>query len=330
MTHWMKHIVLAATLAASLQPLASHAATMRVDAAPQPRAHAAAPSAAALTEAVSYHFQTIDYPGAANTALYAINARGGYVGAMKDAATGAYHAVHGQRGRIALLDPDGPVGQAARSWAFTTNALGEIGGVYIDADGHTHGFIHHPDGHVDTIDMPGAQATQVYGINDRGQFIGLYDDAAGVTHAYANFGNGFENIDLPGGQITVPLSINDSGQIAGEFVVTPDTAGYGFIRQADGRVSLHSAPDAPPEQTLYISINNRRQVLGTWFDADANPHNFVRRHGRYVPFELPADQGSVYTVAETINDQGDIVGYFFDSNFVAHGFLADRPLGGGR
>jgi hypothetical protein len=48
------------------------------------------------------------------------------------------------------------------------------------------------------------------------------------------------------------------------------------------------------------------------------------------PFDLPADQDSVRTMAETINDQGDIVGYFFDSNFVAHGFLADRPLDGGR
>lgn len=329
----MKHSALAAALVAWLLPLATQATTMRSDAAPavdvHATFHATFHASAAAGQAPTYHVQTIDYPGAANTALYAINARGGYVGAIKDAVTGAHHAVHGQRGRIALLDPDGPVGQAAQSWAFTTNVRGQIGGVYIDAAGHTHGFIHHPDGHVDTIDMPGAQATQVYGLNDRGQFIGLYDDAAGTTHAYANVGRGFENIDLPGGQ-TVPLSINDAGQIAGEFVVTPDTAGYGFIRQADGRTTLHSAPDAPPEQTLYISINNRRQVLGTWFDADANPHNFVRRHGRYVPFELPAEQGSVYTVAETINDQGDIVGYFFDSQFIAHGFLADRPLGTGR
>jgi hypothetical protein len=31
--------------------------------------------------------------------------------------------------------------------------------------------------------------------------------------------------------------------------------------------------------------------------------------------------------AETINDQGDVVGYWFDANWVAHGFLANHPVG---
>lgn len=281
--------------------------------------------AATTTAEPTYRYSVIDYPGAANTALYAINARGAYVGAMKDT-TGAHHAVHGHGGHLAVLNPNGPIGRAVESWAFTTNVLGEIGGTYIDSAGSTHGFIYHPDGRVDTIDLPGAKATQVYGLNDRGQFIGLYDDANGQTHAYANVDGQFQTIDLPNGVATIPLSINDSGQIAGEFIATANTVGYGFLRYPNGHVTLHNAPDAPPEQTLYISINNRRQVLGTWFDADGNPHNFVRQHGRHVPFNLPDSFGAVYVAAETINDQGDIVGVFFDSNFVAHGFLADRPL----
>ena len=281
-------------------------------------------SALSAAEAdTTYRYRAIDYPGAANTALYAINVRGHYVGAMKDAVTGAHHAVHGQGGSIKLLDPDGPVGHAKESWAFTTNGLGQIGGVYLDDAGVRHGFILHPGGTVQSIDMPGAFGTQVYGLNDRGQFIGLYSDAAGADHAYVNRNGTFENADLPDGVLTVPLSINDSGQIVGEFVKTEGTTGYGYIQYTDGRFTLHTAPDSPPEQTFFISMNNRRQILGAWFDADGFAHNFIRRHGRYTPFDLPDSMGAIYVQAETINDQGDVVGYWFDSNWVAHGFWAN-------
>jgi len=281
------------------------------------------PAATAQTEN-GYRYKDVYFPGSANTALYAINARGQYVGALKEASDGNHHAIHGRNGTTYRLDEHGVIGTAVQSWAFTTNVRGEIGGMYDDSVGVRHGFIWHPGGRVDTIDMPGATATTVYGINDLGQFIGLYTDAGGVQHAYVNRDGHFVNADLPGGIETIPLSINDAGQIVGEFVVTAGTTGYGYVQFPDGRYTLHSAPDAPPEQTFYISINNRRQILGAWFDADGNAHNFVRRHGRYVPFDLPESFGAVYVQAETINDQGDIVGYWFDANFVAHGFLADR------
>ena len=280
--------------------------------------------ASAQTEG-GYRYKDVYFPGSANSALYAINVRGQYVGALKESTDGNHHAIHGRNGTTYRLDQNGPIGTAVQSWAFTTNARGEIGGTYIDSAGATHGYIWHPGGRVDTIDMPGAVATQVYGINDLGQFIGLYTDAGGIDHAYVNRDGNFVNADLPNGIATIPLSINDAGQIAGEFIVTDGTTGYGYVQFPDGHFTLSSAPGAPPEQTFFISINNRRQVLGTWFDGDGNPHNFIRKHGRYVPFNLPDSFGAVYVQAETINDQGDIVGVYFDSGFVAHGFLAD-PL----
>jgi len=77
-----------------------------------------------------------------------------------------------------------------------------------------------------------------------------------------------------------------------------------------------------PEQTFFISINNRDQILGSYFDAQDNIHNFIHRGSRYVSFDLPASFGAVYVSAQTINDLEDIVGYYFDANFVAHGFVA--------
>jgi len=281
------------------------------------------PAAASAEMDNGYRYKDVYFPGSANRALYAINARGQYVGALKEAGDGTHKAIHGRNGSTYRLDANGVIGTAQQSWAFTTNVRGEIGGVYDDAAGVRHGFIFHPGGTVKTIDMPGAFGTQVYGLNDRGQFIGLYRDAAGADHAYVNRNGTFENADLPDGLQTVPLSINDSGQIVGEFIKTEGTTGYGYIQYPDGRFTLHTAPDSPPEQTFFISTNNRRQILGAWFDADGFAHNFIRRHGRYTPFDLPDSMGAIYVQAEMINDQGDVVGYWFDANWVAHGFLAN-------
>ena len=92
------------------------------------------PTIASAEAQDGYRYRDIYYPGSANTALYAINARGQYVGAMKNASDGAYKAIHGRNGTTFLLDPNGTIGTAAKSWAFTTNARGEIGGVYDDID----------------------------------------------------------------------------------------------------------------------------------------------------------------------------------------------------
>lgn len=275
--------------------------------------------------AAGYRYRSIDHPDTANTALYAINARRMYVGALKELGTGAHKAIYGLDGATHRLDPEGPIGTAVESWAYTTNLWGQIGGVYLDAAGVTHGFVWSPGGRIETIDYPGATATRVHGINDRGQMIGMYTDSAGADHGWVKRNDSFENADLPGGILTVPLSINDLGQIVGEFIQTPGTVGFGYVQQPDGRFTLHTAQDSPPEQTFFISITNRGHVLGAWFDLDPGyPHNFIRKHGRYVPFNLPDDFGAIYVQAETMNERGDIVGYWFDANWVAHGFLAEH------
>ena len=275
---------------------------------------------AALAET---RYRSVDFPGAANTALYALNDLDHLVGAEKDAA-GAHHAIVDRGQGLTLLDPDGPVGRAAQSWAYSINRRDDVAGAYIDAAGASHGYVCHADGRVETIDMPGGFDTQAYGVNDRGDLIGLFNDAAGMTHAFVRRAGQYRSADLAGAISTTPLSINDAGQIAGDYVATPDTTGYGYIAQPDGTFTLYSVPGAPPESTYFISINNAHAVLGTWIDADFNPHNFVRDHGRDRPFDLPARFGATAVWAQTLNDPGDIVGYYFDAGGVAHGFLATR------
>ncbi len=268
-----------------------------------------------------YRFRAVDFPGAANTALYAINDHGQFVGAEKDSA-GKHHAIVGRGVRLAQLDPSGTIGTSVESWAFSINGHGDIAGAIVDAAGANHGFVRRASSAIELVDFPGASGTQAFGINDHGSVIGIYFDAAGKQHAFTLRHGRYQTADLPDTLVTYPLSINNEEEIAGEAVKTPDTVGFGYLQHRGGRIELATAPGSAPEQTYFVSINNRREVLGGYFDVAGNIFNFIRRGSDYTPFDLPASFGAVYVSAQTINDRGDIVGYWFDASFVAHGFVA--------
>ncbi len=273
--------------------------------------------------ATDYRYSVVEYPGSDSTVLYAVNDRGHHVGTKRDA-DGTRHALLDNGSGLALIDPDGLIGKATQSWAFSINVLGDIAGAFIDESGRYHGYLRKADGRVEVIDCAGGIDTQAYGVNTRGSVIGVYNDAAGTGHAYVRRSGSSEcaPADLPNGLLTFPLSINDWEQIAGEYIVTDGTAGYGYIQFPGGRYTVHTAPGSQPEETYYISINNRRQVLGSYLDSAGVWQNFVRKNGRYVPFNLPVSFGAVFVSAQTINNFEDVVGYYIDANDVARGFVA--------
>ena len=55
---------------------------------------------------------------------------------------------------------------------------GEIAGLYVVGD-TSHGFVL-SDGEYTTVDVPGADWTEVYSINAKGEIVGAYEDADGV------------------------------------------------------------------------------------------------------------------------------------------------------
>jgi hypothetical protein len=54
---------------------------------------------------------------------------------------------------------------------YGINSHGEIVGVYIDANGVSHGFMDQ-SGVLTSIDYPAAEWTEIYGINDEGLIVG--------------------------------------------------------------------------------------------------------------------------------------------------------------
>src|SRR5262249_51173987 len=67
------------------------------------------------------------------------------------------------------------------------------------------------------IDFPGADSTQAWGINPRGDIVGYYN-SAGVTHGFLLSEGNFTTIDFPGAASTSPFAINPRGDIVGNYV----------------------------------------------------------------------------------------------------------------
>jgi probable HAF family extracellular repeat protein len=266
-----------------------------------------------------YTFSTVDFPGATNTNLYAVNDLGQYVGASFDASWNP-QAIYFDGKSLGVLDPGGVVGTSP-SYAFSLNNFGDIAGGYYDAAGHSHGYLYNA-GSVTTIDYPGAVGTLAYGVNDRREVIGVYADTAGSQHAFLLRKGVYKNIDLTGGVQTVPLSINDWTQIVGEYITVTGTAGQGYLQRKNGKFTTYDAPGAPANSTYFISINNPDQILGTWVDANNLNHNFLLTGGRYRAFNLPKSLHATQASAQTINDFDEIVGWFADAQSVQHGFVA--------
>ncbi len=266
-----------------------------------------------------YTFSTVDFPGAAQTNLFAVNDLGQYVGASIDA-DGTNHAIYFDGQSLSLLDPSGVVG-ANFSFALSLNRRGDIVGGYVDGAGTAHGFLYN-GGNVSTVDFPGSTGTFAFGINNLHEIIGIYADAAQNQHAFLLKKGVFSTIDLAGGLLTVPFSINDLSEIVGQFENVASTTGHGYLALKNGKFTTFDAPGAPPNSTFFISINNINRILGTWVDASLVNHNFVLTDGTVRNFNVPKSFHAVNASAQTINNLGEIVGFFTDGQQVQHGFVA--------
>jgi hypothetical protein len=204
------------------------------------------------------------------------------------------------------------------------------------------GYLRDRDGEFRRITPPNSEGTKVSDINDRGQIVGLaYPDLDRPTEgsAYLRSRSGrYSVIDPPGDEIrTVPASINDRGDIAG-FVVNPDSVvgqpfrGHGFIRDGRGRYTIVDNPDAAPEQTVALAINDQGTVSGDYVDRDGRFHCFFRdRRGRFTTFDhpdadttpTPLGTGTAYCV---INNRGDIAG-IYGADGTIHAFMRTRRGG---
>src|SRR5437773_583698 len=147
------------------------------------------------------------------------------------------------------------------------------------------------------IDVPGADFTRAFGINDVGQIVGDFGNATG-THGFLDTAGTFAPIDVA--FLTQAYGINDAGQIVG-----------GFGTEGIFQSFLYNAGTFMTIPSLAYGINDAGQIVGRFFTAIGFPVGFLYTAGTLAPICVP---GAGFTQAFCINNSGQLVGVFGDSS----------------
>ncbi len=303
-------------------------------------------------------FATIDYPGARATFIARANDHGQVVGGYSenanDVATDLPHGFLLEDGTFTRIDVPG----AQRTQAFGINNHGHIVGRYLDDAGVNHGFLL-ADGVFTTIDVPPGAFTLAFDINDGGEIVGI-GGAFNAPRGFIRGADGtFTAIDVPNSRRTVALGINNRGQVVGQYspvdgrfrgflfdagtytdVVAPDAqsetivfditdggrlAGafdlvrHYYLQDRRGAFTTIDHPDSVLAEEAG-GINNRGQIVGSYFDRTNTERGFLRDGKGFTTIEVP---GAQQIFAFRINDRGQVVGLYTTDGVTIHGYLWD-------
>jgi len=163
-----------------------------------------------------------------------------------------------------------------------------------------------------TIDVPGALATTVYGLNSGGDLVGSYDDSQ-TTHCFRLSAGVYTTIDVPGSLTTYCTGINDLGQIAGSYQ-DAQFVHHGFLLDGATFTTID-----PPGSLLTVTgqINNSTQIAGFYIDA-THIHGFKWDNGLFTVID---DLAGTDSEALGINNKGDIGGFYFKQDGTESGFV---------
>lgn len=207
----------------------------------------------------------------------------------------------------------------ARNISFLDmNASLEVAGYYDDNSFNYHAFLRDKKGGITIIDPPGANYTDVSGINDAGTIVGNWCNAVACS-GYVRLRNGsIASFDAPGNSCGISVSaINNEGTTTG-YWGDENCAIHGFVRSTDGSFTSFDIGDLTPFPN---DINSGGAVAGFYFDNNGDIHGFLREtNGGITPFDVPGGLNTgVSFVGRSVNisPQGAIASSYFqpDNNF---------------
>jgi hypothetical protein len=336
--------LLATALISSTSPAQGVGPAAKLRRAPvMPSTAQAAARQADTSNAPSYTYTLIAYPGTLNTQGVGINPgafsqdsddHGGarskidIVGAWffpdGTSQTGFRASVSGTKAVTTetyelLNDPSAPTPQQA----YSINDFGQIVGDYIDSSNVFHAYeVDH--GKFKPLEVPFAGATGTYSpaINNSGEIVGLWNDSAQNTHGFTLIEGTYTSFDYPGGTgFDLYLAVNSEGNIVGTYI---DASGnyHGFLRKGKTYTSI----DFPGAiATLASGINDSDEIVGTYCTINQclytgeGEQGFVLKNGVYTSFAIP---GEFATDLAVINNKGVIMGNYTDAAMLNYTFLA--------
>ncbi len=158
--------------------------------------------------------------------------------------------------------------------------------------------------------VPGAQQTEPFGINNAGVTVGTYQDTSGVWHGYTLKGKKLTALNDPTGTNTTCYGVNLNGRISVVGTYTNSKGNREGFLYKNGKFTDIPGPAGATESGA-ADINDTGAIVGVYKDSSNVFHGFLLRDKKYTTMDPP---GSIYTVAAGINDKGYIVFYWEDSN----------------
>jgi len=168
-----------------------------------------------------------------------------------------------------------------------------------------------------TFQPPGATATGVVKLDNKGEVIGFFNDSSG-QHGYIRAADGtFTIINVPGATATVPIARQEDGTIVGNYdSTTGDIPWRGFVRAPDGQFS-DIVPPHDRRYTYLSSLSKAGWIAGTGERGGpkrGDSFGFFRDpKGHYTEFGV----GLMVTCANSGNTTAGVL----YEGFVSHGFV---------
>ena len=255
--------------------------------------------AAVSLAAQNYTFQTIAVPWPTPNYLT-------FAGGINDAGTTVGtldFTILGQDGlhyRGFLRHPDGtfappivdPDETNQETFADAINDSGTIVGSYLGADGNFHGFLDNA-GTFSTVDALSGPSTEVWAINNAGDFVGVTTSYT-LLHGFVSSGGVITQIDVPGTLTgTQADGIDDTGTIVG-------CAGFPFPSIAYIRGPLGDFHTFQIPHSTSTCANGVRSGIGTIIGnycagnyCEGGTHGFIYKFRPGTSYPAPPTEGAI-------------------------------------
>lgn len=264
-----------------------------------------------------YSYSPVDYPGAAATTVFGINARGDIVGTYVDSGAMS-HGFLLRDGVFATIDVPGAAGSDARG----ISPAGDIvGGYWLPGEptANIHGYLLRRDGTLEYIDYPGQINTIPQRILPDGTILGCFHGSDTMMSMFGMFMRGAVT-----GAIEQDASMNngatpDLSIIAGLFTDMTEPApraAWGYVIE-NGVFTRFRVPGS--NLTAVWDVSPGGALVGVYRNA-LGTHGFLLENGEYTSIDFPT---ATVTRAFGVNANGDIVGNYVKAG-VTHGYIARR------
>ena len=268
------------------------------------------------SNAYTYSYEALDYPGAEETWAEGINDLGEIVGIYRDA-TGSHGFFYDGLQTYSPLDYP----SARRTTPQGMNDLGEVVGYYDFTSGLDHAFLY-SDGTWTSLDYPDPTHTytRATDLNDSGQIVGYYftgpDYLYTDIYAFVYESGAWTSLQYPDALYTWAQGINEAGQIVGYY---QEVAGgrHGFLY--DMGTEAFMPLDYPGATWTYATgITDSGTIVGV-YQTGSGWHGFIYDGATWTSVDYDG-AGTTDTWAAAINGPGRIVGYYSVGG-AWHGFL---------